>query len=150
MLKTISKINPHMNPHHPSTTQGFSLIELMIVVAIIGILAVIAIPSYLGYTQRARFAEVISATEPYKIAISLALQQGLSKAELKVGTNMIPSEPQPTKNLASLTVDNGVITATSTDAAGKSTYIISCTPDGRIWSVEKESTCLNNGLCSAS
>lgn len=130
------------------TQTGFSLIELMIVVAIIGILAVFAIPSYLGYTQRARFAEVIAATEPYKIAVSLALQQGLSKSELKAGTNLIPAEPQPTKNLASLTVDNGVITATSTDSAGKSTYIISSI-DGRIWSVDKESTCLLNNLCTA-
>lgn len=129
--------------------KGFSLIELMIVVAIIGILAVIAIPSYLGYTQRARFAEVIAATEPYKIAISLALQQGLSKTELNTDTNTIPPAPQPTKNLASLSVDNGVITATSTDAAGKSTYILSCSADGRIWSVDKESTCLNSGLCNA-
>lgn len=136
-------------PSIQGSLQGFSLIELMIVVAIIGILATFAVPSYLGYTQRARFAEVIAATEPYKIAISLALQQGLAKAELKTGTNAIPPEPEPTKNLASLTVENGTITATSTELAGKSTYIIA-TIDGSTWSIDKESTCLSNGLCTAS
>ena len=93
---------------------GFSLIELMIVIAIIGILAVIAIPSYQGYTQRARFAEVISATEIFKVAISLAIQQGASLSELVNGAYGIPPEAKSTKNLASIKVENGIITATRT------------------------------------
>lgn len=56
--------------------QGFTLIELMIVVAIIGILAAIAIPAYQNYTLKARFTEVINAAAPYKLAVDLCAQNG--------------------------------------------------------------------------
>ena len=49
--------------------QGFTLIELMIVVAIIGILAAIAIPAYQDYTCRAKLSEAIAAANPMKVAV---------------------------------------------------------------------------------
>lgn len=127
--------------------QGFSLIELMIVVAIIGILAVIAIPSYQNYTKRARFTEVMAATAPFKTAVSLALQQGERLAELNNGAHGIPPEPASTKHLASLNVEKGIIVAASTETAGNATYILKPNADGSAWTVD--GTCISAGLCPA-
>ncbi len=128
-------------------SQGFSLIELMIVVAIVGILSTIAIPSYQNYAKRARFSEVITATAPFKTAVSLALQQGASLVELNNNNYGIPSEPNATKNLAALQVKNGVITATATDAAGATTYILQPNADGSTWKIS--GTCIKAGLCES-
>jgi type IV pilus assembly protein PilA len=124
---------------------GFSLIELMIVVAIIGILSVIAMPSYQTYTKRARFAEVIAATQPFKLAVSIALQTGANASDLKSGVHGIPTTPQSTVNLASISVKNGIITATGTRIVDNKTYILKPDTEGNNWSVD--GTCLNTGLC---
>ena len=125
--------------------RGFSLIELMVVVSIIGILTVIALPSYHHYAERARFTEVISATEPYKLAISVALQQGESMDELITGAHGIPDAPEVTKNLASLSIDKGIITATGTALVNNATYILKPNNDGTHWQVD--GSCLQEGLC---
>ena len=132
---------------HAYRHTGFSLIELMIVIAIIGILTAIGLPTYQNYTQRARFTEVITATTPFKIAVSLALQQGNSASELTNGTHGIPNKIKATKNLASITVENGVITSTATQLAGNMTYILKPSADGSAWEVN--GTCIKAGLCES-
>ena len=92
------------------TQQGFTLIELMIVVAIIGILAAIAIPQYTQYTKKAKFTEVVNATQPYKVAVELCVQDLGTLTGCDAGSNGIPAGiAAGTGHITTLTVAAGVI-----------------------------------------
>ncbi len=124
---------------------GFSLIELMIVVSIISILAALALPSYQHYAKRARFAEVITMTQAYKIAVSLALQQGFAREELKNNSHGIPAEPLPTKNLTSLTVEKGIITAIGSPLVDNASYALTPNAEGNLWTIQ--GSCRKMNIC---
>ena len=93
--------------------QGFTLIELMIVVAIIAILAAIALPAYSDYTKKAKVSEVILAASAARTAV----------AEYAAGTGSLPNaswvpETQSSKYVSGLTWNGSVITATSQNIPG--------------------------------
>jgi type IV pilus assembly protein PilA len=97
--------------------KGFTLIELMIVVAIIGILAAVALPAYQDYTVRARVTEGLSLAASAKVAVAENAANGNG---FYAGWTV----PAETNNVASLAIDplNGVITITYTErAAGSAT-----------------------------
>ncbi|MCC6203142.1 MAG: pilin [Gammaproteobacteria bacterium] len=100
--------------------KGFTLIELMIVVAIIGILAAVAIPAYQDYTVRARVTEGLSLASSAKTLVAENAANG--SAGLALGFQA----PASTKNVTSVAVndDAGFITITYTSAAGGGTLIL--------------------------
>lgn len=113
------------------TTKGFTLIELMITVAIVAILAAIALPTYLSYTRRANFSEVVDSTSPYKVGVSECFQKTGSLSGCNGGVAGVPTNiTTVTGKVASVTVNNGVITVVPVAENGilsSDTYILTPT-----------------------
>ena len=98
--------------------QGFTLIELMIVVAIIGILAAVAMPAYQDYTVRSRVTEGLSNAETYKLLVAENAANGLP-------LNNNVSAWVATPNVANITVGaNGEIMLAYTAAAGNGSIVL--------------------------
>ncbi len=112
-------------PFDSNRQGGFTLIELMIVVAIIGILAAIALPAYQDYTKRTKMSEVVLQTAPCRLEVTefYNVMDGGTSTQAKPWTCLV-GVGQGTKYLKSMSVDpDGVITADSQNIQGLTTGV---------------------------
>jgi type IV pilus assembly protein PilA len=137
-----------------SAQKGFTLIELMIVVAIIGILAAIALPAYQGYTEKAKFTEVTNATAAAKTAVEVCAQINGALTDCNGGSEGIPANlaaAAAADNQVPMTTTAGDIVATSSvdskvlNGAAQATYTLDASfSNGKVTWV---ATCAPTTLC---
>ncbi|MBL1386189.1 MAG: prepilin-type N-terminal cleavage/methylation domain-containing protein [Colwellia sp.] len=133
--------------------QGFTLIELMIVIAIIGILAAIALPQYQTYTKKARFSEVVLAASSAKGLVDVCFQTrgagDLANCDsaAKIGLSAGAADGEHVNAVA--VAANAVITATGEASVDSATYILtpSVSANNGTLTWAQTGDCVEKGVC---
>ena len=109
-----------------SVKKGFTLIELMIVIAIIAILATVAIPSYQNYTKKAAVSELLQASAPLRSEVELCIYNTGSVDNCTVGKNGIQADvaDATAKYVKSTAVKSGIITVVGKGSLDKVSYTL--------------------------
>lgn len=122
---------------------GFTLIELMIVVAIIGILAAVALPAYQDYTNRAKVSELVLAASSARTCVSEVYQ---STGDITDVTSCGGDDFVATQYAGTLVVaDDGKVTVTSAEDAFGEDVSVELTP-----TVDAESSAITDWVCTGS
>lgn len=106
---------------------GFSLLEMLLVVALIGVIAAYAVPTYQSYMQNTRFMEVVQQTQAVRLSqAACLLQEGNNLSACDAFDELTLDAPAATDNTASVAIisSTGVLTGTGTAAAGGYTYTL--------------------------
>ena len=138
-----------------SSDSGFTLIEIMVVIVIIGILALIAVPQYNVFAQRAEFTELVSAAAPLRTSVEIAIQtRGPADLDALDGGAVaamgIPATVVAAASVHGSLVANGVITMTwQADGSPLAGITYTLTPNGIVppvaWVVG--GTCVAANFC---
>ncbi|PVX38813.1 prepilin peptidase dependent protein D [Pasteurella langaaensis DSM 22999] len=137
-----------------SVRKGFTLIELMIVIAIVAILATVAIPSYQNYTKKAAVSELLQASAPYRSEVELCIYNTGDATQCSAGTNGIQANNAGLgKYVASVNVASGVITATGKDTLDNVSYTLTASGNaakGVSWQTacKPDATIFPAGFCN--
>ncbi|MFS2223023.1 prepilin peptidase-dependent pilin [Pantoea sp. B65] len=114
--------------------RGFTLIELMIVVAIVAILSAIGLPAYQNYLQKAALTDMLQTMLPYKTAVELCTIERGATTNCNAGSNGVPTA-SGSRYVRSVTVTAGVITLAGQDSLESLTVVLTplwAVTDGRI------------------
>ncbi|MBY6096490.1 pilin [Ferrimonas balearica] len=129
--------------------QGFTLIELMIVVAIVGILAAIALPAYQTYTKRAKFSEVVAATGSIKTQVEICVQSGEALADCDISTaGATLGDYVDTVGWSQPTITATAVSDLDNNGETSVTYTLTATASGGGVTWDQGGTCKDAGLCN--